>query len=116
MGRFPGLNRHHQRRLAVLIGALGSRAGVQQRFHHPGVGQLDGFRERRGSELIGDVHFRLLRDQRVEQLIVHPVDRPVDRAGAVGLRLIHIRAGANLVERRLAVSRLNEIGKRIRLV
>jgi hypothetical protein len=36
----------------------------------------------------------------------------VDRAGTVGLRFIHIRsAGANPIERRLAVSGLNEIGE-----
>ncbi len=100
---------------AVSIGALRSRAGVQQHLHHRGVGQLDGFGERRGAELIGDVHFRLLRDQRVEQFVVYVVDGPVHGACAVGLRLIHIRAGSNLVERRLAVAGFNEIGEGILL-
>ena len=114
-GQFAGLDRQHQRGLAVQIGALGSRTGVEQRLHHPGIGELDGFGERRRSELIGDIDFRLLRDQRVEQFVVDLVDRPVDRAGAVGLRFIHIRARSNLLERRLAISRLNEIGERVRL-
>jgi hypothetical protein len=40
----------------------------------------------------------------------------VDRAGAVRLRFIHIRsASANPIERRLAVSSLNEIGDFLRL-
>jgi hypothetical protein len=40
----------------------------------------------------------------------------VNRAGAVWLRFIHIRsAGANPIERRLAVSGLNEVGDLLRL-
>src|SRR5262249_18829492 len=36
---------------------------------------------------------------------------PMDWAGAVWLRFIHIRPGSNPVERRLPVSTLNEIGQ-----
>ena len=111
-GQFAGLDRQHQRCLTVQIGALNSCAGIEQRFHHPGIGDLDGFGERRGSELIGDVGFRFLRDQSVEQFVVDLEDRPVDRTGAVGLRLIDIRARSNPLERGLAIALLNETGKR----
>ena len=110
-GQFPRFDRQHQSGLAALIRTIDSRAGIQQHLHHPGVGQLDRFGKRGGAELIDDVHCRLLRDQRVDQLVVHLVDRPMDRAGAVWLRFIHIRSGANPVERRLPVSGLNEIGQ-----
>ncbi len=47
--------------------------------------------------------------------MVDAVDRPMYRARAVGLRFIHIGAGPNLIKGGLAVSRLNEASKRIRL-
>jgi hypothetical protein len=35
----------------------------------------------------------------------------MDRAGTIRLRRIHVGPGANLIERGLTVSRLDEIGK-----
>ena len=106
MGSSPVSNRQHQGGLAALIRSIDARAGLQQHLHHPRVGQLHRFGKRRGTELVDDVYSRLLRGQRVDELVVHLVDRPVDWPGAVWLRLIHVRSGANPVERRLPVSGL----------
>src|SRR5262249_44880630 len=62
--------------------------------------------------LIGDVGFRFFRYQGVEQFVIDLEDRPVDRAGTVGLRLIDVRARSNPLERGLAITLLNESGKR----
>ena len=113
-GGFARLDCEHQRRLAIRIGSLGVRAGVEQHFHHSGVGQLGGLRDWRGSELISYIQVRLPGDQRPEQLVIDSVDCPVDRARTVGLRFIHIGhigARTNPLERCLAASRFDKTGE-----
>ena len=60
---------------------------------------------------ISDVQIRLLGDQRGEQFVVDAMDGPVDRAGAVGLWGVHVGAGANAIERCLAVAGFDETGE-----
>jgi hypothetical protein len=106
------LDRQHQRGLTIVIWPLRSRARIEKRFHHPGVGHVNSLGERSGSELIGNIGFRLPCDQRIEQLIVDFIDCPVDWARAVRLRLVYIRARSNPLEGRLTVPLLNESGQR----
>ena len=106
-----GLDRQHQRRLPVQIRAFHSGSCTQQCLHHPAVGDLDRFGERRIAELIGDVGSGFPGDQRVEQFVIDFEDGPVDRTGAIGLWFVDIRAGANAVERGLAIAALDHAGQ-----
>ena len=110
-GQRPRFNCQHQCGLAVLIGRIRMRASIQQRSHHASVAQLGGFGQRRGSELIRNLDLRFFRDKRVEEFIIHFVNRPMYGACTVGLSRVDIRSGANLSERRFVVSLLNEIGE-----
>ena len=101
----------HQRGLAFRVGAFGARPRVQKHPDHLGVIQLDGLGERRGPEFVDDVNLGIPRDQPGHQLMIDPIDRPVNRPRSVGLRFIHVRSRLNHVERRKAVSSLNQAGQ-----
>jgi hypothetical protein len=69
-------------------------------------------RDWRGSEFISDIQVRLLCDQRLDQFVIDSVDRPIDGASTVGLRLIHVGSGANPLERGFAVARFDKTRER----
>ena len=90
--QFAILDGDHQRRLAVGVGAFRSGACVEQRLHNAGVALPHGFRQWRVAELVRHIDPGFLRDQRVNQLVVDAVHRPVNRPCPVGLSLIHVGA------------------------
>ena len=109
--KVSALDGEHQRGLAFRVGAFGARTRVQKHPDHLGVIQLDGFGEGRGPEFVDDVNLGIPRDQLGHQLMIDPIDRPVNRPRSVGLGFIYVRSRLNHVERHQAVSSLNQAGQ-----
>jgi hypothetical protein len=105
------LDGDHQRRLTVLVGALAAGAGGQQRLHHAGIALPGGLGQRRVAEFVGDIHPRLLRDERRHDVVVDAVDGPVNRPRPVRLRLVDVGARLDHRQRRGAASFLDHAGE-----
>ena len=105
------LDGDHQCGLTVSVRAFGSGSGSQERLHHACIALFRRFSERRRTKLVGDVHLRFFRDQRIHEVIVEAVNRPVNRTRPVGLRLIHVGSRPNHLQCRCAFAILNRGGQ-----
>jgi hypothetical protein len=101
----------HQCSLTVTVRAFGSGPGSQERFHHACIALFRRFGKRRRTELVGDVHFRLFRDERIDEVMIEAVNRPVNRTRSVGLRLIHVGSRPNHFQCRCSFALLNRGGQ-----
>jgi hypothetical protein len=114
-GEIAILDSYHQRGLVVGVGAFGAGSCIHEHLDHAGITLSGGFRQRCETELVRDVDFGFLRDQLRQQVIIDAIDRPVNRPRPVELSLVDVGSRADHLQRRRALSVLNQLGQLSRL-